>query len=258
MDMTGKVALVLGASAEGGTGWATAEMLAARGAKVVVSARRERPIRELADKIGGHGVVCDAGSEAQIEALVAETLATYGKIDLAVNCAFAQADGFIRNVDDAAMRASFDVNFFGHVYFIRHVAEAMNPGGAITLISSFAAHQPVYARAAYGAGKAAMDCLVRYAAIEYGPQGIRVNSILPGPIKTVAAAYLYEAPGMEEAFAREIPLGRVGEPDDFARIIIDLYHSGYITGVNLHASGGMHMNRVPRPEEMPGKLAQLE
>ena len=258
MDMAGKVALVLGASAKGGTGWETAEMLAGLGAKIVVAARREGPIKELADKIDGHGVVCDAGNEAQIAALVAETLTTYGKIDLAVNCAFSQADGFIRNVDDAALRASFDVNFFGHIYFIRHVAEAMNPGGAITLVSSFAAHQPVYARAAYGCGKAAMDCLVRYAAIEYGPQQIRVNSILPGPIKTVAATYLFEQPGMEEAFAREVPLGRVGEPEDFARIIINLYHSGYITGVNLHASGGMHINRVPRPEEMPGKLAQLD
>jgi NAD(P)-dependent dehydrogenase (short-subunit alcohol dehydrogenase family) len=91
---------------------------------------------------------------------------------------------------------------------------------------------------------------VRYAALEYAPRGIRVNSIQPGPIKTEMASHLFAAPGAEAAFAREIPLGRVGQPEDYARVVVALAGPGYITGVNLPVSGGMHLTRPPRQDEL--------
>lgn len=251
MLLKDKVAVVLGASAEGGTGWAIAKALAAEGAKVVVGARRREPLERLAGQIEGLAVVCDACDPAQIGALAQTAVDTYGPLDFAVNSAGQPYVGSIRDIADAAIQRSLDINYIGQVHFIRHMAAAMTRGGAITLISSAAAAQPVEARFAYGCAKAALDCLVRYAAIEYGPNGVRVNSILPGLIRTEMAASVFAKPGAEAAFTREIPLGRVGTPEDFAEVVIWLSRAGFVTGVNLPVSGGGQLTRFPRADELP-------
>jgi NAD(P)-dependent dehydrogenase (short-subunit alcohol dehydrogenase family) len=161
--------------------------------------------------------------------------------------------GLIAETTPHDVQRSVDVNFLGHVNFVRETAAVMRDGGSIILISTSSAAQPVLPFFPYACAKAATDCLVRYAAMEYGPRGIRVNSILPGPIKTPMAAHIFAPPGVDEAFGREIALGRVGLPEDFARTVVSLAGPTYITGVNLHVSGGMHMRRVPRQEEMPGE-----
>src|SRR5690606_2520946 len=101
-----KVAVVLGASAEGGTGWAIAEALAAAGAKVVVGARSYEPLQKLAEKIGGTAVRCDAGVEADVEALAAAALETYGRLDIAVNSAGLPVMGLIAESDVAALQSA--------------------------------------------------------------------------------------------------------------------------------------------------------
>jgi len=251
MRLDGKVAVVLGASAEGGTGWAIAEALAAAGARVVVAARRMEPLERLAERIGGKAVACDAGKTDQVAALAAAAAEEFGPIDIAVNSAARPIIGPIATTELEQIQRSLDVNFLGQVHFVRHMAKAMNDGGSIILISSSSAAQPVLPFFPYACAKAATDCLVRYAALEYGPRGIRVNSILPGPIKTELAAAIFAAPGAEAVFEREIPLGRVGVPQDFADVVLWLAGPGYVSGVNLPVSGGMHLTRAPRGDEMP-------
>ena len=252
-SLEGKVAVVLGASVTGGTGWAVAEHLAAEGAKVVVAARRREPLEELAAKIGGLAVVCDAGKKDQIAALAEATRDAYGAIDIAVNSAARPIMGDIATCSIEAVQKSLDVNFLGHVNFVREMAAIMRDDGSIVLISSSSAAQPNPHFFPYACAKAATDCLVRYAAMEYGPRGIRVNSILPGPIKTDLAALIFSVPGTEEVFEREIALRRVGVPDDFGRIVTMLAGPHYISGVNIPVSGGMHLTRSPREDEMPGQ-----
>jgi NAD(P)-dependent dehydrogenase (short-subunit alcohol dehydrogenase family) len=246
VQLNNKVAVVLGASSSGGTGWAVAEKLASEGAKVVVAARRIAPLEELAEKIDGIAVACDAGSEAQVAALTRTAEEAFGKIDIAVNCAFASGLGMIDDLDDATLRGSVDVNFIGQVYFVRHAARSMADGGSIVLMSSEAAAQPLFGGFAYGCAKAATDSLVRHAALEYGPRGIRVNSILPGPIVVERNAGYMTRPEITEAFLQKIPLGRLGEPADFAQIVVWLAQAHLITGVNLRASGGMQLSGPPR------------
>lgn len=250
--LEGKVAVVLGASAEGGTGWAIAERLAADGAKVVVAARRKEPLEELARRIGGLAVVCDAGKPEEIAALANAAVDAYGGIDIGVMSAARPVVGNIADTSMAAVQKSLDVNYIGHVAFLQELGKFMNDNGSFILISSLSATRPVQGFFPYACAKAATDALVRYAALEFGPRGIRVNSILPGPIKTVMGAHLYEAPGSEEAFAREIPLGRVGQPEDFAHITAMLAGDHYMTGLNIEACGGINLNRVPRADELPG------
>jgi NAD(P)-dependent dehydrogenase (short-subunit alcohol dehydrogenase family) len=245
MELEGKVAVILGASEEGGMGWATAKQLAAEGAKVVVAARRENVLREIADKAGFLPVVCDASKNEDIAALAAAAVRAYGKIDIAVNCAFIAEQNLIEDFDEEMFTNSLNVNFIGQVHFVRHMSAAMKDGGSIILISSQASAQPFYGAFAYGCAKAATDCLVRYAAAELGARGIRVNSILPGPVKTGITTPFLEQPEISELFLREIPLSRMGVPEDYAKTVSFLAKPGFITGVNLPVSGGMHLYRVP-------------
>lgn len=251
-SLEGKVAVVLGASAAGGTGWAVAEHLAAEGATVVVAARRLEPLEELARKIGGLAVACDAGKPEQVAALAKAAADAYGGIDIAVNSAASPVMGNIADVSLKAVQRSVDVNFIGHVAFLQEMGRYMRDDGSFVLISTLSATRPVQGFFPYACAKAATDCLVRYAALEFGPRGIRVNSILPGPIKTEMSAHIFAAAGVEDVFEREIPLRRVGYPEDFARIVTMLAGPHYMTGLNIEAAGGMQLNRTPRENEMPG------
>ena len=251
MPLKGKTAIVMGASAPGGSGWAIAEGLAEAGAKVVVAARNKASLDSLAAKIDGHAFSCDIGDREQVEALAREVEARFGKIDIAVNSAGLPMIGMIADAVPEPLQQALDVNYLGAVHFIKNMAAIMNDGGSIIMITSYSAAQPIEPHFAYACAKAATDCLVKYAALEYGRRGIRVNSIQPGPIKTDLAAHLYAVPGTEEAFAREIPLGRVGLPKDYADAVLWLAGPCYVSGLNLPVNGGNQLTRMARLDELP-------
>ncbi len=257
-DLSGKVAIVLGASAEGGTGWGIAEGLAAAGAKVVVSARSLEPLQRLANNIGGTAIGCDAGDEAQITELRDQTLATYGRIDIAVNSAATPTLGLIAQATPELMQQAVQVNYFGMTYFVRDMAAAMTDGGSIILISSMSTTHPVFPHFAYAGAKAAMECMVKYAAIEYGKRRIRVNGIRIGTVLSEMARTHYETPGVAERFCHEIPLGRLGQPEDMAKAVLWLADDAYISGSMLDVCGGNQLNRFPFLEELPGGGASYE
>jgi NAD(P)-dependent dehydrogenase (short-subunit alcohol dehydrogenase family) len=250
--LTDKVAVVLGASAEGGTGWAIAEALAAAGAKVVVGARSMGPLQKLADKIGGLAVQCDAASEADVQALAQAALDTYGQLDIAVNSAGLPVMGLIADSEIGNLQSAMEVNYYGQFYFTKYMARAIGHDGSIVFISSMSTTHPVFPHFAYACAKSASDCLVRYAALEYGPRRIRVNSILPGAIKSDMAKEAFDNPAMEAIYAREIPLGRIGLPEDFANAVLWLAGPAYVTGLNLQVNGGNALTRMPYLSELPG------
>ena len=254
MRLKDKVAVVLGASAEGGTGWAIAEALAEEGAKVVVAARRIEPLRELAKKICGKAMACDGGKEADIKALAKFAEESYGKLDIGVNSAALPTLMMIADAEEGALQKSLDVNYLGHVYFVKYMVERMNDGGSVTLISSNSTTQPQMPHFAYACAKSATDCLVRYAAMEFGHRGIRVNSLLPGPIKSALAKHMYEIPGVEDIMSRNVPLQRIGLPKDYADTVVFLSGPTYITGLNMPVSGGNHLTGMPRPDEFPSGM----
>lgn len=252
MILKDKVAIVLGASAEAGTGWAVASRFAAEGARVVVAARRTEPLKKLAVETGGAWIGCDVASEDEVKALVDFTMAKYGRIDVACNAAGLPMGGTIANAPMSDMRHATEVDYYGCVYFVRHVAEAMKAtGGSIMLFSSMVTTHMMEYVYPYACAKAAADCLVRYAAVEYGPYGIKVNSILPGAIRSEMSTPLWQVGGMEESYVKEIPFGRIGTPEDFADAALWLAGPSYVTGLNLQVSGGNHLLRFPRLAERP-------
>jgi NAD(P)-dependent dehydrogenase (short-subunit alcohol dehydrogenase family) len=257
IELRGKNAVVLGASAEGGTGFAIAKALASAGANVTIAARSADKLNKLADMIGGRWIACDAGDAAQIAAMAKFAAGDTG-IDIAVNAAALPVIGDIAGLDFAEVEQATRVNYYGMLHFLRETTARMNNNGSVVLISSYSAVQPIHPHFAYACAKAATDCLVRYAAVEYGPRGIRVNSIQPGPIKSDLAKDLFAIPGVEAIFAREIPLGRVGLPDDYANAVLWLASGAFVTGLNLPVNGGNQLTRMPRADELPMGAASYE
>lgn len=252
MVLKDKVAIVLGASAEAGSGWAVAKRFAAEGAKVVVAARRAEPLQRLAAEIDGAWITCDVASEDEVKALVDFTMEKYGRIDVACNAAGLPMGGTIANAPMSDMKLAIEVDYYGCVYFVRYVAEAMKPtGGSIILFSSLTSTHMLESVYPYACAKAAADCLVVYAAAEYGPYGIKVNSILPGPIRSEMSAPLWQVEGMEQAWAKDVPLGRIGLPDDFADACLWLAGPSFVSGLNLPVCGGNQVFRFPRLTERP-------
>ncbi len=209
-------------------------------------------MERLARSIDGIAITCDVSVESEVSSLAKAAVKQYGKLDIAVNLAALPVAGHIATMESQRLTDALAVNYLGNVYFIRHMAAAMAKNGSIIIFSSLGTTHPVLPHFAYCCAKAATDCLVRYAALEYGHLNIRVNSILPGGIVSDLTHDLLSDPATLKVFEREVPLGRLGYPADFADAVLWLCGPAFVTGLNLPLSGGNHLTRFPRPDELPG------
>lgn len=243
-------AIVLGASQPGGAGWTIARMLAAEGARVAVAARRIDKVRELADEIGGLAFACDAGEEDQVAAFVAGTVAVTGGIDIAVAAVGMGTIGSIDETGQTALDEAFRTNFYGPFQFVRHATRHMGAGGSVTLFSSVTADHVLPGSVAYSCAKAAINSFAQYAAIEYAPRGIRVNSLKVGVLEGPQARRWRRA-GMFDRFLSEVPLGAPVETEELARMVIWLAtEAKSVTGESIYVDGGGHLRRQIFPGEM--------
>jgi NAD(P)-dependent dehydrogenase (short-subunit alcohol dehydrogenase family) len=246
---------VLGASEEHGTGWEIAKALAAQGTHLTLGARRREGLEKLAGEIGARAITADATIETDVERFVAEAAAD-GLLDCAVLVAGAGVQGLIDDIPSQVLADCMRLNFEAPLLFVRHVARNMADNGSIVLMSSIAANNPWLGYVAYGSAKAAMQTLVKYAALEYGPRGIRVNAVCPGPISTPAAGRLVEHPRAGPIVAAEVPLGRVAAPREVAEAVAWLCTSpGWITGEIIHTDGGMFLRRPPTVADIQAAMA---
>ena len=244
-SLSGKTAVVLGASGEQNIGTAIARRLAAEGAKVVVSARREKPLQALAAEIGGLAVSCDVTDESRIEALFAEA----GEIDIAVFSAGVLAAAPIAELTADRVQPTLDVSFTGALLFFKHAAAAMPGGGSIITISSLTARLPGPGLGVYASARAGIDYGIKVAAVEYAAQRVRFNSIAAGLIETDMTGELFAMPGIVEKHLAETPAGRMCTLDDIAEaalFLADEGRSGYINGQLLDLAGGQQMGHLPR------------
>lgn len=250
-ELTHKSAIVLGASSQGGIGEAIARIFAAQGANVIVSGRKMAPLKSLAEDIGGTAQSCDVTSEAEIEALFAKATETNGKVDIAVNAAGINSPVPIAALTQESLQHMSEVQFIGPTLFIKQAAAAMSGGGSIITLSSVTAELTGPNLGAYAATKAAVDKIVRVAAVEYGPQGIRVNSLSPSLTQTPMTEKIFQTASMIKAFEKETPLGRMVTPEDVAFAALYLASERCVaTGDNIRVSGGAHLRRLPTYPEM--------
>jgi len=235
-----KVVVVLGASSEGGCGWRTAELFAREGAKVVVAARSAPGIEQLAASIGGAAFQADAGVESNISDLADFAAQRYGHIDYAINAAGLPVPSTVADLDADVLLSSTTVNYFGHLYFLKHMARHTAPGGSLVSIASLSGTAVIPANVVYGCAKA-----------EFASLGIRVNAISPGIIDTPMVESLTQNPPVFAGFLKETPLGRIVTPEEIAECALWLsVGATSMTGTSLVVDGGMHLRRPPHPEDL--------
>jgi 3-oxoacyl-[acyl-carrier protein] reductase len=244
--LNNKVAVVTGASK--GIGAGIAKGLAAEGAAVVVNYATSR---EGAEKVvadikakGGRAVAVqgDMAKAADVERLFAEAKKAFGKLDILVNNAGVYEFAPLGDVTEKHFHRMFDTNVLGPILATREAAKYLSEGGSVINVGSVASTQGPPASVVYSATKGALDTVTRVLANELGPRKIRVNSINPGPVETEGAhaAGFVGSDFIKQAVA-QTPLGRVGQPSDFAPIAVFLASddSAWLTGETLLVSGGL-------------------
>jgi NAD(P)-dependent dehydrogenase (short-subunit alcohol dehydrogenase family) len=242
-----KVVLITGGTS--GIGKASALAFGKAGAKVVVSGRRETEGNAVVAEIKAAGgeatfVRADVAVEAEIAALVAKTLTTYGRLDVAFNNAGVEIGGPIPDVSEADYRRVFDINVWGVLASMKHEIPVMlqQGGGVIINTSSIAGQIAMAGASIYVASKHAVDGLTKSAALEYAKQGIRVNAVSPGAIET-DMLNRFTGGGSDDAlnYMRSLhPVGRLGGTDEIAKVVLFLASdaASFITGVSLAVDGG--------------------
>ena len=246
MRFDGKVAVVLGASDAASMGGAIAQRLIKEGATVIVASRTLERCTALADQIGAEARRCDITSEQELSDLADAAIDNHGRLDIAINCVGEAVMGYIATTDEVTLRHAADLHFIGPFLFIKQMAQRMESGSSIVTISSITATLTFPNHAAYMGAKAGTDHIVRIAACEYGPRGIKVNSVSPAFTETPMTEGFLKMPGVREAFDRNIPLGRLNTIDDVAAAALWLCSDeAFFTGQNLHPSGGNTLTHLP-------------
>ncbi len=251
-SLEGKVALVTGASR--GIGRAIALKLAGAGAKVVVGSRKLASVQPIADEIEAAGgkalaVQSHVGKPEEVKALVAQTVQTFGRVDIAVNCAATNPHwGPLLTAEEAQWDKILDTNAKGVFRVCKAVVPHMQAqgGGKIINLTSIAALRPSPGMGVYSISKAAVLMLTQVLAMELGQAHIQVNAIAPGVIKTQLSQVLWQTPQIAEPILARTPLGRFGEPEDVASLALYLASpaSDYVTGGVFLVDGGLNVAPV--------------
>jgi 3-oxoacyl-[acyl-carrier protein] reductase len=249
LKFDGKVALVTGASR--GIGRAIAVELARRGADVALVGRDAAALdetRRMCDEARNavdrtKAIVADVADATAVEGFVAETLAAFGRLDIAVANAGQSIDGLLLRMRPETISTMLDVNLKSAFYLCSAVAKPMmkQRSGSIVLVSSIVGITGNGGQSAYAASKAGLLGLAKSAAKELGSRNIRVNAVAPGLVETAMTEKMPEA--SREMMLKQIALGRPGSPEDVSGVVAFLCsdNAAYVTGQTIIVDGGVVM-----------------
>ncbi|MEJ0060280.1 MAG: glucose 1-dehydrogenase [Terricaulis sp.] len=245
--LQGKVAVVTGASK--GIGAQTAKELAAAGAAVVVNYASDKEGAErvvaVIKQAGGKSIAvqADVAKADDVKRLFAVTKETFGRLDILVNNAGVYQFSALDQVTEEEFHRQFNVNVLGLLLATREAAQLFgDEGGSVINVSSAVTSVLLPESAIYTGTKGAVDAITGVLANELGPRKIRVNAINPGVVETEGVAAVGILGGdTEQHFVSQTPLGRIGQPEDIARIAVFLASTdaGWLTGEKIVASGGL-------------------
>ncbi|QEX16327.1 short-chain dehydrogenase [Hypericibacter terrae] len=250
--LTGKVAIVTGASA--GIGRATATLFAKEGAKLVLGARRKTELDALVAEITANGgeaaaLAGDVRSEDYAKALVALAVSQFGKLDVAFNNAGTLGElGASTGVSEAGWNDAIAINLTGSFLGAKHQIAEMEKqgGGSIIFTSTFVGYSCAFPGvAAYAASKAGLIGLTQALAAEFGPKGIRVNAILPGAVDTAMYRDMNNTPESQAFITNLHALKRVATPEEIARSVLYLASddASFVTSTASLVDGGLSITR---------------
>jgi NAD(P)-dependent dehydrogenase (short-subunit alcohol dehydrogenase family) len=235
-----------------GIGRAAAVAFARKGATVVVTGRRDEAGKALAEELRALGaeaefINADVRNEDDVRALVDETVARFGRLDVAVNNAGTEGQpGPITDQTAQTYAATFDTNVLGVLLSMKHQVRVMQQqgGGSIVNISSTYGHEGAAGAAVYVGSKHAVEGITKSVALEVAKAGIRVNAVAPGPTDTGMLTRFTGTPENKAALVAQVPLARLGRTEELADAIVFIAsdQASYIAGHVLNVDGGMTSN----------------
>ncbi|WP_312212899.1 SDR family oxidoreductase [Pseudescherichia sp.] len=243
-QLDGKIALVTGGTS--GIGLATAQVLAAQGAQVFITGRRQAELDAAVDAIGAAatGIRADASKLAELDAVYAQIAKQAGRLDIL----FANAGGGDMQPLGAISEEHFDrifgTNVRGMVFTVQKALPLLVDGASIILTGSTTSVKGTASFSVYSASKAAVRNFARSWALDLKDRGIRVNVVSPGPVRTPGLGDLVpdeHRQGLFDALAAQVPLGRLGEPEEIGKVVAFLGSdaASFINGAELFVDGGM-------------------
>jgi len=249
--LDGKVAIVTGGAS--GIGKRTAEVFVEEGARVVIADLNADGVAAMVAQLGhayADGVQLDIRDEEAVKRMVDQAFRRFGRLDIALNNAGTGGFSPIHQHALEEWERIVGICLTGTFLCIKHEAMRLigqGQGGSIINVASMNAIQAAEGFAAYCSAKAGVAMLTKVAALELGRHRIRVNGIGPGLIHTPLSQLLTSVPGLEDAFVHESPIGRVGEPEDIARLALYLAsdESSLMTGQTLFIDGGASLKKYP-------------
>jgi 3-oxoacyl-[acyl-carrier protein] reductase len=238
-DLAGRVAVVTGGTR--GIGYATCRALAQAGATVVLTGRDEQVAASCAKELGVDSAALDVTDSAAAARVLRGVAKAHGRLDVVVANAGVLADALLGMITDESLDRLLATNVAGTLNTVQAAARTMirQRGGSIVVLASIVGERGSAGQTAYAATKAAVATIARSSAKELGRHGIRVNAVAPGLIDTDMTAHL--PPAVVARRVADTPLGRLGTPDDVARVIRFLAcdDAGFVTGQVLGVDGGL-------------------
>ncbi len=253
--LDGRKALIFGVANDHSIAWGIAQALHAEGASIgfsSVESLLERRVRPLAERLGSTFVEpCDVQDDAQIRAVFERWKAAHGQIDILIHAlAFAKRedlDGAFVDTSRDGFALAMDVSAYSLVALVREARPLLHPGSTVLTLTYYGAEKVVAHYNVMGVAKAALEASVRYLAADLGPDGIRINAISAGPVRTLAAAGISGFKSLYGSFASVAPLRANITIEDVGRSAVYLASdlSSAVTGEVLYVDGGFNVLGVP-------------
>lgn len=242
-NLKNKVAVITGGNS--GIGYATAKQFKEQGATVIITGRRKEAIEKAASELGVHAIVADQSSISDIENLASKVKEDFGQVDILFINAGITTKGTIEEATEELFDSIMNVNFKGAYFTLSRFIPILKDSASVVFLSSNTASMSYAGTSIYSSSKAALNSIVKIAALELAPRKIRVNSISPGPTETEIMKKI----GLDEegvktlmnAIVDTIPLKQMGTSEDVAQMVSHLSSdaSKFITGADFIMDGGM-------------------